>query len=401
MAIPIFYIFLPLFASSLGANALELGLVGGTSYAVYSFMPFVMGHFSDRRGSRRFFILASFLVLCTVSFLYSVSGSAVSIIVVRIFEGLGWAMLWPAMEAAVTEESTRDPKGTLAVFNYSWSAGAAAGPVLGTILVTTFSYRAAFLASAVLLAAPIVLNGVTFLRDGEVGLQRGTEGAKTSPVEHPTLSSSVRGVFSSGEGRRGFVVWSSFVLVVLSTATSAVLFTFFGPYATSIGITVVLVGAVTTTYAVVRLITYIALARMSLRQRVLDGRVRVRNLAAFASVASLSSLLLFIRDATGTANFLAFALFGVCSSVVYALSQTTLIAETSPERRGAAAGLFESSIGLGGVFGPIIAGAVSSGSLSTAFAVPPVILALALGFLYFMSRGARHLSNDKSQPNLE
>ena len=388
--IPIFYVFLPLFAASLGANALELGLVGGTSYAVYSFMPFVMGHFSDRRGSRKFFILTSFLVLCTVSFIYSVSSSAVTIIVVRIFEGVGWAMLWPAMEAAITEESARDPKGTLAIFNYTWSAGAAVGPVLGTLLVTVFSYRAAFQTSAALLAVPILLNGVAFLREGKVRPLDDTVSARPSPVGQLTLSSSIRGVFSSGGEKRGFLVWSSFVLMVLSTATSAILFTFFGPYATSIGMTIVLVGAVTTAFAVVRLITYVALARRSLRQRVLDDKVRVRNLVAFASVGSLSSLLLFVRDATGAVYFLAFILFGIGYSAVYGLSQTTLIAETASERRGAGAGLFESSIGVGGVIGPIVAGAVSSGSLSTAFAVPPVILALALGFLYAMSRVTRH-----------
>ena len=33
--LPIFYIFLPIFAARLGANALEIGMVGGAAYAVY------------------------------------------------------------------------------------------------------------------------------------------------------------------------------------------------------------------------------------------------------------------------------------------------------------------------------------------------------------------------------
>ena len=107
---PVFYIFLPLFAVTLGANTLELGLVGGTSYAVYSFMPFVMGHISDRRGSRKFFIITSLVILCVVSLLYAASNDPVSLIVVRVFEGVGWAMLWPAMEAAIVEDSARDPE---------------------------------------------------------------------------------------------------------------------------------------------------------------------------------------------------------------------------------------------------------------------------------------------------
>ena len=386
MIIPIFSIFLPLFAVTLGANSLELGLVGGTSYAVYSFMPFVMGHFSDRRGSRKFFIITSLLILCIVSLLYAASNSAVSLIVVRVFEGVGWAMLWPAMEAAIVEDSSREPKSSLAIFNYVWSAGAALGPGLGTLLVTTSSYRTAFLASGALLVVPIILNGVIFLRERGTISQGSPGRAKPGSGERQTLSSSIRRVFSYGGERRNFAVWSSLTLNALATATSAIFFTFFGPYATSIGLTLVLVGAATSAFGMVRFLTYVTLAKQSLTQKLFDGRVRIRNLVVFACVASLSSLFFLIRDSTGAVYFLAFALFAIGNSAVYAMSQTTLIAETASEQRGAGAGLFESSIGVGGMIGPIAAGAVSSSSLSTAFAVPPVILALALGFIYIMSK---------------
>lgn len=389
---PVFYIFLPLFAVTLGANALELGLVGGTSYAVYSFMPFVMGHISDRRGSRKFFIITSLVILCVVSLLYAASNDPVSLIVVRVFEGVGWAMLWPAMEAAIVEDSARDPKSSLAIFNYVWSAGAALGPGLGTLLVTAFSYRTAFLASGALLVVPIILNGVMFLRERGATPRDSPEHAITSSGERPTLSSSIRGVFSYGGEGRSFAVWSSLTLMALATATSAVFFTFFGPYATSIGLTVVLVGAATSIFGVVRFFTYIALAKQSLTLKLLDGRVRLRNLVVFACLGSLSSLLFLIRDPTGAVYFVSFALFAIGNSAVYAMSQTTLIAETALEQRGAGAGLFESSIGVGGMIGPIAAGAVSSGSLSTAFAVPPVILVIALGFLYVMSKVERRRS---------
>ena len=387
--IPIFYIFLPLFASSLGANALELGLVGGTSYAVYSFMPFVMGHFSDRWGSRKFFIITSLLILFVVSLLYSVADNVVTLITVRVFEGLGWAMLWPAMEAAITEDQARDPRSSLAIFNYTWSAGAACGPVIGTLLVSTFSYRAAFLASAILLVIPILLNGAAFLREGPLVSQRSLGNARSSTKQQSTLPLAIRRVFSTGGERRGFAVWSSLILMALSTATSAVFFTFFGPYATSIGMAVVLIGAVTTTFGVVRFFAYIALAKKSLGRRVFDAGARARNLVAFACVSSLSSLLLFVKDATGAVYFLSFVLFGIGYSVVYAISQTTLIAETASGQRGAGAGLFESSIGVGGIIGPIAAGAVSSSSLTNAFTVPPAGLALALALLYVLSKVAQ------------
>jgi len=386
--VPIFSIFLPLFAATLGANALELGLVGGASYAVYSFMPFVMGHFSDRSGSRKFFIIISFALLSAVSFLYSISNDPVTLITVRIFEGIGWSMLWPAMDAAVTEGTPRDSRSSLAIYNYLWSGGAALGPLIGTFLVTMFSYRSAFLATGILFAFLILLNGVTFWMERKL---TPSENFAESGQRLRSTGPDLRSIFHTGGRNRTIEVWIALITMGLVTLTTLTFFTFFGPYATSIGMTVVLIGAVTTTFGAVRFFIFVALANASLRGRVLDIRNRIRNLAVFACVASLSSLLLIIRDSTGLVYFLSFAILGIGYSVVYAVSQTTLIAETAPEQRGAAAGLFESSLGIGGVIGPIVAGAVSSKSLTTAFIVPSaslVFVLVLLCVLFFLRKGS-------------
>jgi len=387
--IPIFSIFLPLFAATLGANPLELGLVGGASYAVYSFMPFVMGHFSDRSGSRKFFIIIAFALLSVVSLLYSISNDPVTLITVRIFEGIGWSMLWPAMDAAVTEDTTRDSRSSLAIYNYLWSGGSALGPLFGTFLVTMYSYRSAFFATGILFAFLILLNGVTFWRERNPAPN--TNSAKSAQRLRSTTP-DVHSIFHTGGRNRSIEVWTALTTMGLVTLTTLTFFTFFGPYATSIGMTVVLIGAVTTAFGVVRFFMFVALANKSLRERVFDIRNRIRNLVAFASIASLSSLLLIVKDSTGVAYFFSFAIFGIGYSVVYAVSQATLIAETAPEQRGAAAGLFESSLGIGGVIGPIVAGAVSSKSLTTAFVVPPASLVFVLIFLcisFFLWRESR------------
>ncbi len=396
---PVFYIFLPLFATELGASPLELGLVGGAAYAVYSFMPFVMGHFSDRRGSRKFFILSSLALLAVVSVLYSVSSNAIIIVVVLIFEGTGWAMLWPAMEAAVTEDTSHDSVSSLAIFNYSWALGAAIGPGLGTFLVTTFSYRAAFQASGLLLVVPIISNGMAFF--GERGNPPPKAPAERPAMRlRPSLASAARSLFFSADPARNFQVQTSFITMALSTLTSAVFFTFFGPYATSIGITIILVGGVTTTVGVVRLLVYIALGNHSLRERALKAEKRNWDLIAFTTLAALSSLLLFVRDSTGLVYFVAFGLFGFGYSMVYAISQANMIADVPADQRGTGAGLFESSIGIGGTIGPPLAGALSSSSLTTAFTVPVIGLALTLLLLYALAHraGARSQSRNIQMP---
>ena len=387
--VPIFSIFLPLFAVTLGANPLELGLVGGASYAVYSFMPFVMGHFSDRSGSRKFFIIVSFALLSGVSFLYSISNDPVALVTVRIFEGIGWSMLWPAMDAAVTEDTTRDSRSSLAIYNYLWSGGSALGPLIGTFLVTTYSYRSAFVATGILFASLILLNGATFWRERKPSSDKNT----AEPGQRPrSTASDLRSIFHTGGRNRVIEVCTALTTMGLVTLTTLTFFTFFGPYATSLGMTVVLIGAVTTTFGAVRFFMFVALANKSLRERAFDIRNRIRNLVVFACIASLSSLLLIVRDATGVAYIFSFAILGIGYSVVYAVSQTTLIAETAPEQRGAAAGLFESSLGIGGVIGPVVAGAVSSSSLTSAFIVPSaslVFVLILLCVLFFLRRESR------------
>lgn len=122
------------------------------------------------------------------------------------------------------------------------------------------------------------------------------------------------------------------------------------------------------------------------RQRALDTTKRIRNVVAFTSLASFSGLLLIVRDPTAIVYVLSFGLLGIGYTMVYAISQATLIAETAVQQRGVAAGLFESSIGLGGAIGPTIAGLVTSSTLAIAFVVPVVALALVLGLLFFLSR---------------
>ena len=384
--LPIFYIFIPIFAVKiLGANALELGLVGGASYAVYSFMPFIMGHFSDRRGSRKFFILSSVVLLCIVSLLYSITSSPVTLIVIRLFEGTGWAMLWPAIEAAITEDAFRESKKSLSVFNFTWSGGAALGPVIGTFLVSVYSYRFAFFATGILFAILIVTNSITFFRNktprGSLNYANSTNAERL----HVSLSSSIRKVLFSPDKKQNFRVWTCLVATILSALTSGVFFTFFGPYATSLGLAVVLIGAITTTYGVVRFFTYVVFAKESLRNRLFDPSKRNRNAIIFASLACLSTLILVIKDHSGIVYFVSFALFAIGYSLVYSISQATLIAETSREQMGAGAGLFESSIGIGGAVGPIVAGAISSSSLAISFIVPAAGLVFALAFLFVLS----------------
>ena len=85
-----------------------------------------------------------------------------------------------------------------------------------------------------------------------------------------------------------------------------------------------------------------------------------------------------MRDPSGIAYLVAYAIVGIGISIVYAIAQTGMIAESSPGKFGRNAGLFESSIGVGACLGPIIGGSISGTSLAVPFLVPPI------GFIVFL-----------------
>src|SRR5208283_215899 len=117
-----------------------------------------------------------------------------------------------------------------------------------------------------------------------------------------------------------------------------------------------------------------------------------RNVLVSISVVSLSSLLITLPHQSSTGIYLiSFAIAGAGYSIVYSISQVAILAETSPERMGTAAGLFESSIGLGGAAGPVIAGVISGNNLSNSFLAPSICLfpVLLINF-YILKHGKRN-----------
>ena len=164
---PIFTTFLTLLAALLHANVFEIGLIGGGASIVYTFMPFVMGRFSDRGQARRFFIVLALVLLTTVAILYSMAANPIDLIALRVVEGLGWATFWPSIDSAVTHETNVDPKRALAIFNLSWSSAASLGPILGSFVVVLFSIRQVFVFNAIFLLVALAYLPHACTRDSK------------------------------------------------------------------------------------------------------------------------------------------------------------------------------------------------------------------------------------------
>ncbi len=345
--------------------------MGGASNVVYSFMPFVMGHFSDRRGSRRIFIISSFTVLSVVSIAYVLISNPVSLIIARVFEGIGWAMLWPAMDAAISKDVTSmDAKKAFSIYNVSWSSAAAVGPLMGSALIFLTSIRDAFLLTFFIMVLTLAVNLYPSL------FHRGEP--QKAPQFNQVPISETNDLEIAPKITKKLDMKFYMVTCALAAASSGVLFTFFAPYARSMGISILLVGVITFVFGFGRFLFYVLTVNQRVRYALLRSDKRARNMFLALAMTSVSSLLIFVRDPSGIAYLVAYAIVGIGISIVYAIAQTGMIAESSPGKLGRNAGLFESSIGVGACLGPIIGGSISGTSLAIPFLVPPI------GFIVFV-----------------
>ena len=361
LLLPLYSVFLPLLATTLKASIFEVGVVGGAANAVYCFMPFVIGRFSNRKSVRRFFVTSSFAVLSIVSISYIFVQNPLSLIVARVFEGIGWAMLWPAIESAI-RDSTSDAKRALSMFNFVWSGAAAVGPLLGAVLVFISTIRDAFVVTSAIMIATVVLNLIPIAT-------RRRETFREVQQSEPVLVRQ--------DARLGVRFYMS--STVLAAVSSGVLYTFAS--AKSIGVSVLVIGVATFMFGFARFLVNVLTVKQRLRSLILDVRNRARNILVSLAVLSASSLLVLLYGSSGVVYVVAYGIAGASYSMVYAVSQAAMIAEASPERVGRGAGMFESSIGIGQFFGPVVAGfggLISGNSYSTPFLVP------SLGFVVFL-----------------
>lgn len=369
--IPVFNIFLPILAIRIGADALQVGLVGGTANAVYAFMPFVMGRFSDRRESRKFLVLSALAILTAVSVLYAVSSNPIMLIALRIAEGTAWSMFWPVIEAEITLDAMRDPRRSLSQFNAVWSGASALGPIIGSLATLLLSLHSAFFVTAGIILCALVSNLIqnSQQKDGSPDWERDVQPPRAPETNLPSTEGRANAEVKRRKSPRLSVILTTNALVAVSFGT---LITFYGPYAQSVGVSIATIGAVTFIYGFTRFFFFFLTTRDSFRRVVLRDTTMSGFVFVATAVTCLSSFLFFANGGVILVSLIVFSLVGISQTFVILISQVVTIAEARAERKGARAGLLESTTGIGASLGPIVGGAVSGQSLLNSFLVPGI-----------------------------
>ncbi|HZW58292.1 MAG TPA: MFS transporter [Nitrososphaerales archaeon] len=391
VASQVFSILLPLIAYNYGASALEVGVVGGVANGVYVIFAAMMGRISGEERRRRLLVITSLFVLMVLSILYfSYSNNVAQLIGLRVVEGVGFSMFWPIIQSGIGKLDYLSSVKVLGMYNVSWSAGSVIGPLIVTIASIFTGMQFSFEVTAVLLGGTIVIALIT-TRNGVVGGGRIEEAVqdKSEPVREKADITETDSSPASPSKRKGSKeVLSLMMFTVLCASSMGVLFTFFPPYAGSLGFPLATVGFAIMAYGATRFLSYLVLSVGRIRQKLVvnESHRLVRLFCGCALISAATALIGIVANAM-VLYFGAFIAVAAGFTLVYSVSQSAMISESGASQSSSLAGLFESALGLGLAGGPILGGVLSTAGLSFAFLVPSfelVAISLTLALSYFL-----------------
>ncbi len=148
---------LPVYATSIGATGLWLGIIfSGFSFSRVFLMP-IVGRLSDKKNKKRF-IVVGLLLYTIISLFYIFASNVYLLTAVRMLHGLASVMVIPIAMAYVGETSVEGEEGIrMGGINTSRSLGRAFGPLLGGTLYSVLGIASVFLIMSGLSAIAFVM----------------------------------------------------------------------------------------------------------------------------------------------------------------------------------------------------------------------------------------------------
>lgn len=160
---------MPVFAVSLGAGGLAMGLIIAAFSITRGILQPIVGSFSDKWG-RKGFLVGGLLIYSLVGLILPEATSVLNLIFIRAFHGVGSAMIVPVAMAYVSEMAPLGQEGRyMGMLNIAIFVGIGGGPLLGGVFMDMWGMSSAFYAMAALsfIALLLVLFQMPVLQDRE------------------------------------------------------------------------------------------------------------------------------------------------------------------------------------------------------------------------------------------
>ena len=325
---------LPIFAASLGASDVFLGLIVSVSTFTGMVLKPLIGALSDRWG-RRWWLLAGTAFFAIMPFFYRFVTTPEQLFAIRVVHGLATAIYGPVTLALVAEQTGPRRAEGLGWFGLARSGGYILGPALAGWLLLWMPPPQVFTVIGVL--GSLAFIPVLML----------PADAKLRTRTRPPILRQIRDGLSAGGHTPA--IWLAGGLEATAFIALYAAKAFLPVYATQVGLNIALIGLFFSLQEAVH-----ALGR-PVAGRLADRRGYRPVIAA--GMVCMAVALPLLTVARGPAPLLALAgLLGVGQALVFPSTIALIAVQVDPHHLGAGMGLLGTMQNAGKVVGPVLAG---------------------------------------------
>jgi len=324
---------LPLFAESLGASGLWLGMIfAGFPVTRTLFTP-LFGRLSDRRG-RKPFICIGLFAYAIISFAFVWAADVYQLFLIRLVHGVSGAMILPIAQAYVGDISPLREEGKwMGYANAAFFSGIGFGPLMGGLVTEQLGMNVAFIAMGALNMIAFFI-AVIFLPET---VHKGT-------TETATLS--------FGEMRRSRTVTGLFGFRLALTLGRSSFFAFLPVFAA------LTLGLKTNVIGIIMAIHILLMALLGIPGGRIADVVSRRALVVLGGAASLVYLALIPQIATFWPLLGLIILGAVGNALAVPAASAIAVEEGRKFGMGTTLAAFNVAMSIGMAVGPILSGAI-------------------------------------------
>ncbi len=274
---------IPLYASSLGANYTDIGMLGVAYIILAAIVSIPLGKMSDAHG-RKGFLIIGFITTAIALTLYSFAYAIIWLIAIRAFQGLTEMLIWINAQGAVADSSNLAERGkAMGLYGRAWGLGMGVGPIAAGMLYATIGAFYTFLLSGILAFASAAIVFTAPL-------------PQHKPVQQKMSTSGVKPLFFAGLIYMGIVAVISTILPVYST--------------TGLGLSAFYAGLLITVFTLLRAVLFTPFGEIS-------DRVGHRPMILVGIIGSSLALASFIFVSELLTLIIALVILSISLSEVY------------------------------------------------------------------------------------
>jgi MFS family permease len=355
---------LPVYATSLGANYVDLGLMGALRNVVYTLMTLTVGYLLDRFERIRIYI--SFMIIgVAVVALFGVMTQVALLIVWSSLLGLVSAAFWVTASTLTANISPQDRLSqSMGRYNLSWILGFVVGPTAGGFISDAYGFQALFLCLASIITVSVA---VIFLRIRPTITLRNRSDSKGFSL------APLRGL------------GLAYLTLIPFTCILGIYMAIMPGYLKLVGLTPALVGLLITMTNGVRGVGFFNAERF-----IAWG---TRRSVSLASLLLFAGMLVFSFASSTLEYALPLVLYGTAAGIMTPLILDYIAKRCDKGSLGAAMGLHEGVYGIGMIIGPMAGGTIAEiWGPPLLYRLLAVLALMMLPLAYMLARGSKGLT---------